>query len=363
MKVLFLARATLYSVYGGDTVQILSTAKYLRILGLTVDIKRCNESIDYATYDLIHVFNIIRPADTLYHVKKSKKPYVISTIFVDYSEYHKYNDRGIFRLLNRVFSGDRMEYIKTIARWIKNGESITSLEYLFMGHYKSVRKLALGASMLLPNSESEYRRFSKAYHVIKPYRVIYNGIDPEIFKLENSAIHKERDPLNVLCVARIEGKKNQLNLIKALNNTPFKLTIIGKPAPNHMKYNEDCRQAAASNIIFEDFVPQEQLMDWYLRARVHVLPSWNETTGLSSLEAAYAGCNIVITPKGDTSEYFGSEAFYCEPDDIRSIYNAIEKASQAPFSDVLRNRIISVYNWKVAAEKTLAAYNESLKPG
>ena len=32
-----------------------------------------------------------------------------------------------------------------------------------------------------------------------------------------------KDPLMVLCVARIEGIKNQLNLIKALNNTEYQL--------------------------------------------------------------------------------------------------------------------------------------------
>jgi hypothetical protein len=37
----------------------------------------------------------------------------------------------------------------------------------------------------------------------------------------------------ILCVARIEGRKSQLNLVKAVRNLPYKLVLIGKPAPNH----------------------------------------------------------------------------------------------------------------------------------
>jgi len=36
----------------------------------------------------------------------------------------------------------------------------------------------------------------------------------------------------VLCIARIEGIKNQLNLIKALNDTEFNVLLIGSHAPN-----------------------------------------------------------------------------------------------------------------------------------
>jgi len=39
-----------------------------------------------------------------------------------------------------------------------------------------------------------------------------------------------------------------------------------------------------------------------------VLPSWFETTGLSSIEAGVMGCNIVITDKV-MQEYFSHHAF------------------------------------------------------
>jgi glycosyltransferase involved in cell wall biosynthesis len=361
MKVLLLARSTLYTVYGGDTVQIVSTAKYLRKIGVEAEIKLCNENIDYNEYNLLHVFNAIRPADALHHIKKSKLPYVLSTIFVDFSEYHKANDTGFKKLINKILSPDQFEYVKAIGRWIVNGEKIQSKAYLFLGHYRSVKKLAAGAELLLPNSHNEYKRFSKAYNLQMPYEVIYNGIDLDIFKDEDEGFPVKREDKNVICIARIEGKKNQLNLIKALNNTEFTLTLIGKPAPNHIKYFEECKSIAAANIKFIDFLPQEKLSAFYKQAKVHVLPSWNETCGLSSLEAAYYNCNLVITDKGDTEEYFGNNAIYCNPASTNSIYKAIKKASELPTNDVLKQKVLETYNWNKAAESTKNTYKQVLK--
>lgn len=360
MNVLFIARATLYTVYGGDTVQIQSTAKYLRKLGVHVDIKLCNEIIDYTAYDLLHLFNATRPADLLPHIRKSNKPYVVSTIFVDFSEYESMHRSRLMSLLNRMFSADGVEYIKAMARWAKNGERINSLYYLLKGHKRSVQKVASGAAILLPNSESEFLRFVAKYNTPNKHRVIYNAVDTEVFNITDDEAASPRNQNEVICVSRIEGKKNQLNLIRALNNTPFQLTLIGAPAPNHVEYYNKCREIAAGNIRFIPFLPQKELIGHYLSAKVHVLSSWNETCGLSTMEAAFAGCNTVITDKGDTTEYFGDHAWYCDPGDPDSIYNAIKKASEAPVTTALREQINDSRNWHETAKQTLKAYEEAL---
>ena len=103
------------------------------------------------------------------------------------------------------------------------------------------------------------------------------------------------------------------------------------------------------------------MLDYYRQAKVHVLPSWFETTGLSTLEAAAMGCNIVITRKGDTEEYFEDYAFYCEPDSPDSIFAAVEKASERAVDPALREKIFTQYTWVQTAEKTKAAYNEIMQ--
>lgn len=358
MRVLFISRATMYKGFGGDSVQLLSTAKYLRNQGVDVDIRLCNEKIDYSPYDLIHIFNVIRPADTLAHVRKSGKPYVLSTIFLDYDNYEKKHREGLLKWMNRFLSKSRTEYIKAIGRFIKNGEKVASPEYLWLGHKKSIQKLAKGASLLLPNSHSEYIRLRDFIGFDKEYRVVYNGIDHHQHAQYNNDIPKENDL--VICAARIEGNKNQYNLIRALNNKEFRLKIIGKPAPNHLKYYEACRSIAASNVEFLGFVEEEELIRNFQRARVHILPSYCETCGLSSLEAAYHQCSLVITDGGDTGEYFQDQAFYCDPDDPVSILDAVRNASKTDYSKELYNKTKNELTWEYAAWQTLNAYKEVL---
>ena len=85
-----------------------------------------------------------------------------------------------------------------------------------------------------------------------------------------------------------------------------------------------------------------------------------ETPGLSSLEAGAMDCNIVITKKGDTEEYFEDFAFYCEPDNVKDISNAITKAYNSPLNPKLKEKIINNYNWKETAKATYLAYQKAL---
>lgn len=360
MKVLFITRSTLYTVFGGDTVQVESTAKYLRRTGVEVDIRLSNERMDYEHYDLLHFFNIIRPSDILAHITKTRKPFVISTIFVDYAEYEQHNKSGVYSTMTRLFSADQLEYIKAIARWIKNGERVQSVSYLRYGHAKAIQYVAKKAAMLLPNSYSEYARFKKHYHVDCPHQIIYNGIDPDVFPLKENTNDDQRNNKLIICVSRIEGRKNQLNLIKALNNTDYTLYLIGKPATNHISYYEKCKKNAAKNIHFLGFIQPKELIQYYQQAKVHVLPSWNETCGLSNMEAACNGCNIVITDKGDTKEYYENNAWYCDPAEPRSIFNAIDTAAKAPSNKALYEKIKTHYTWEKAAQNTLNAYRTVL---
>ena len=93
---------------------------------------------------------------------------------------------------------------------------------------------------------------------------------------------------------------------------------------------------------------------------MHVLPSWFETTGLSSLEAAAMGCNIVITNKGDAKEYFMEYAYYCDPESPPSILKAVEEAARNPMNTNLPDLIRKKYTWHEAAQKTLEAYKTVL---
>lgn len=355
MKVAFIARSSLYNSKGGDTIQILQTARHLERLNTKVDIRLTDEKINYSEYDLLHFFSIIRPSDILPHIKNPRIPFVVTPLLIDYSEYDQKYRKGISAKLFRYLSGDQIEFIKTIARWTKGQQEIKNFSYLFKGQKESVKTIIKRAAMVLPNSEMEYHQLVHSYSLMPPFSIIPNGIDENIF---SATVNEQKDENMVLCVARIEGLKNQINLIEGLNNSKFKLFIIGNHAANQVDYYTQCKKIAAGNIHFIDHLPQEELIKYYQKAKVHILPSWFETCGLSTLEAAAMGCNVVITNRGYASEYCNGYAFYCDPSSPHSILEAIGKASKAEYPKIFQQKIFADYTWRNAACKTLEAYKK-----
>jgi len=355
MKVAFITRSTLYKVPGGDTVQIMETADHLRKLNVEITVFLSHQQINYKEFDLLHFFNLIRPADILYHIQRTNTPYVISPIFIDYSEYDKNYRKGFAGWVLKRSSSS--EYIKTVARWLLLNDKLQSKQYLWKGQRKTIREILEKARMILPNSMKEYKALETSFLVSKPFAVVPNGINEQIFSTDHSVPKDER---LVVCAARIEGIKNQVNLVKALTNTGFSVVLIGDAAPNHKRYYQVCKRIAGRNITFTGRLSQHQLANYFKKAKVHVLPSWFETCGLSSLEAAVSGCNIVVTDKGFTSEYFGDDAFYCDPGSPKSIYDAVSAAATSVVSNKLSEKITKHLTWSHAAKKTLEAYKTSL---
>ncbi|WP_456480617.1 glycosyltransferase family 4 protein [Nautilia sp.] len=363
MRVLFQSRVTLFSVPGGDTIQLIKTAEYLEKLGVKVDISTELEP-DVKNYDIVHLFNLMRGQETYTQLKNAKrqgKPVALSTIYGLYYEYEKKAAEGIRRFLANILSPYQMEYIKIIARGIKNGELHKGfIKVMFLGYYKVLKEICKMTDIFLPNSESEMLRVSQEFGLNNPrYIVVPNAIDSNIFDYDKVQVNgKIEDKFKdcVLCVAKVSGRKNQLNLVKAMKDLPYKLVLIGFAPPNHKKYFEKVKKESGENVIFIGKMSHEELPQYYKVARVHVLPSWLETPGLVSLEAVAMKCNIVATTKGDTVDYFKDYAFYCEPDNVDSIRDAIIKAYESPFNEEFREYILNNFTWEKAAEKTLEGY-------
>ena len=352
---LYISRPTLFTTPGGDTIQVLKTKEYLeRDFNVSIKIEPDIGSIDYKKFDLIHFFNIIRPNNILPHIN-SGIPYVISPIFVDYSEYDQKVRGGVMGKISKTLGKDNTEYLKSLARWVKNGEYPGSTYYLTHGYKQSVEKVLKNCTLILPNSISELKRIETNYTFDCESVIVPNGIDTSLFK-EGQIIERK----GVICVARIEGLKNQLNLIRAVKKTDLNLTIIGKAAPNHQRFFNACKEEANEQISFIDHIEQEELIKYYQKAKIHAMVSWFETTGLSSIEAVACGCNIVVSEKGDQRDYFKDEAFYADPGEVESIKKALLEADKATKSELLIQRINEKYIWQKTAEKTFEAYKKAL---
>ena len=212
-----------------------------------------------------------------------------------------------------------------------------------------------GAAALLPNSSAEMHLITNDFHTKKKFFIIPNCSDRLFYKPDRKKFVQKYHMDNfVLCVGRISARKNQLALMSAFNETDYKLVLIG--SNNNEEYYKACRDAANAHTLFIDEMKYENLASAYAAAKVHVMPSWFETPGLSSLEAGLAGCNIVTTDRGCAREYFKNMAAYCDPLSEKNIRQQVEKMFHMPKNDKLSLHIYKNYIWEIAAKKTLEAY-------
>ena len=363
MRVLFQTRTNLYTAPGGDLVQILKTKEFLEKKGVIVDIS-LEFDVDLTDYDFVHLFNLMEPQDIylqMLNAKKQNKKIVLSTIYGLYTEFERKARGGLFQIVANVISPYQIGYIKILVKHFKEKRLHKGVFKLFYkGYYGLMKEIVKNTTVFLPNSVSEMNRVAKEFKIEKYNFVdIPNAIDKSIFEdtvdtLDNKFIKYKNC---IVCAARIEGRKATLNLVRAVKGLKYTLVLVGNASSNQKAYVKQVYKEAGENVIFLGAIPHNDLKDLYKVAKVHALVSWMETPGLSSLEAGAMGCNIVATKKGDPYDYFEDYAFYCEPDNIESIINAINLAYETPVNPKLKEKILENYIWEKTAEQTIKAYD------
>lgn len=358
MNVVFVSRSTILEIPGGDTIQMKNTADALFQYGVHVDFYQGEEGFKFESYDLIHFFNISRPAVIMKIISDVNKPFVVSPIYVDYSFYKDLKAPIIHKWISKWFGLHGIEYFKIMGKFLLGKESLEYLPYIWKGQKKCIQSIVKKASMLLPNSAHEQWRIEHDLKLAINHQVICNGVNTKLFNVKhNPSIRKKNQ---ICCVAAIEPRKNQLNLIRAIKGTRFKLILIGSPSPNHMEYFEQCKQEATDQVIFKGQLSQAELVDYYLESEIHCMPTWFETCGLSSLEAGILGCKVIATKKGDQEDYLKGFVNYCVPDSIESILSTIQDVSKMDYSDEFRTFILENYTWDLAGKQTYNAYKTVL---
>ncbi len=162
----------------------------------------------------------------------------------------------------------------------------------------------------------------------------------------------------MLFVGRIEPRKNVLGLIRAVRRCKLPLVVIGAAVPGHERYAEHCRRDGRDLVRWLPRMEHDdpRLASAYAAARVFALPSWFETPGLAALEAALAGCAVVLTPFGSTREYFDEMAVYARPDRPSEIADALAAAWQRGPDPELSEHVRNRFLWSNVAQNTAEAY-------
>lgn len=330
---------------GGGEIQFLKTAEYLRKLGVDIETAPVSQR---GLPKLVHFFGLHSAffkdfARSLkYHYRI---PYVVSPIFFP-------SPRKMVDKLYTNFSRLLIKY--SLEKFIPS-LGFRNLPFLFKN-----------ADLLLPNTRAEAEMIKKFFPVIteEKIQIIPNGVEELFGKADPSLFlnHYNIDYDFVLNVARLEPRKNQLSLIKALRGTALRLIIIGNQFfwPEYAKL---CFKEGGKDVLFIKELPHNDplLASAYAAAKVFVLPSTVETPGISALEAALAGSSVVVTQRGGAQEYLQDFAKYVNPDSIKDIRNKILSAWGDTLDKKKQKRyILSNFSWSKTAELTFNAYQRVL---
>ncbi len=226
------------------------------------------------------------------------------------------------------------------------------------------RRLYHSVDVLIPNSHAEAKQLTRGFGVpnervhIAPKGAAsrFSDADPQPF-IDVVGVRNF-----VLCAGRIEPRKNQLALLRAMQGTGTPVVLLGDVAPGCEAYFEACRQAGGKDAIFVPRLSHNDplLASAYCASACLALCSWYETPGLAALEAAMSGTPLVLPEGGCADEYFGSLAHYVRPNDIGGIRRAVCAAVEQGRSPLLAEHVRHYLTWETAAHITCEAYEKAL---
>lgn len=340
-SVLLHAPTAAFQAPGGGENQLLQTGCHLEALGLAVrPFSPWTDRLEDAR--LVHLFGMSREGLELARVARARGvPVALSPIcWVE--------PRAISALAPSAF---RRGW--DLAKWCA---------MVAAPRRPSWRRELLGlADAILPNSHAEARQLIRLFGADSDaVHVVPNGVEERFANADPRAFRTRfGDGEFVLFVGRIEPRKNPLGLIRAVRRLGLRLVIMGDVVPGHEGYGEACRREGLDFVRWLPRVDHDDLLlsSAYAAARVFALPSWFETPGLAALEAALAGCSVVITSFGCTREYFESWVHYAHPSRDEAIARAVDAAWHSIPDPQLAGRILQRYLWSDVARKTAEVYD------
>ena len=350
---------------GGPTVRAPRTAVALQRLGVAAQFKS-NAGFEPSDFDVVHVLNVWHPdqcESLLRQVEKHDRPSVLSPIFLDLTE-RRFFDAKLPEIFLRATGGAALEPALAQFR-----EELLAAKQLAgdarehaAGYFGTVRRLATYPDhlILLSRHEQELLRQIGVEH--PSTSIVKNPVESAVFADADPKLFKQTYGVSdyVLCVGRIESRKNQAMLAYALRDTGLQLVFIGHESDS--AYATAVRRWAAPNTVFVGRVEPASAMlaSAFAGARVFCLPSWSEGAPLVALEAAAAGCNMVLSNRSSEQEYFGDLARYADPADpadLRSkIMAAFDEGRPVERAEQLKRLMLEEHSWEAYARATAQAY-------
>lgn len=189
---------------------------------------------------------------------------------------------------------------------------------------------------------------------IEKIRVIYNGVDKDVFKPITDARHQlglpeDRDIL--LYVGNLKQEKGCVDLIDAFamiskRNQKLHLYYIGTGREESTLSARILDEGLETKVTFLGSLGHDKLSAWVNAATILALPSYNEGVPNVLLEAMACGTPVVATEVGGIPEIVPPQAgILTAPGDVQALAVALEKALSMDWNrgDIVDS--VSTFDW------------------
>jgi glycosyltransferase involved in cell wall biosynthesis len=359
---------------GGPSIRVHNIHQRLTELGIKSKVFFSHLDItheDLTEFNLFHVFNSW-PLDTalatIDRVKRAGRRVVFSPIALDLGELpvwrnllslsFKYLDGG--KDLDRVLEGVMAATpVKESAH-----QQFPCFEGV-KGHFETLRQALKRSDAAILLSSYEQRLLDTIGCEVPHGYLVPNAVEIDSIDQVNPDLFRTRYGLGqyVLCVGRMEYRKNQALLAYALQGMNISLVFVGGVGDDG--YQHHIKKLGGNNVVIVGRVEDRALLaSAYAGALAAVLPSWCEGAPLAAIEAGHLGTPLVLSNKSGEQEYFGEFARYVHPADIAGIRSEIEALVTRPESASDRARRAAHVRMKCHmanhVDLSVQAYRETL---
>lgn len=230
-------------------------------------------------------------------------------------------------------------------------------------------KVARRLSHIITVSQTACRHIAKTFEIPEDkLRVIYNGIDTDIFSPFPKVNHLKNRLLVVISRdTAVKGLRYMLEALAILRQKHnLELIVVAKETDNSTTKELIINLGIKDYVKFIDEIDTAELVNQYRLASIVAIPSIYEGFGLPAAEAMACGVPVVSTTAGALPEIVGDAGILVPPADAKALAEAISALVVSPnkrkhLSEMGRKRVMQMFNWRDTAQRTADVYAEAIK--
>lgn len=324
MQIAMVNRDNVWTAPGGDSRIMRQMQAAAALREIDVFFPSTRTQIEQA--DAIHFVNMTLPAqfEVIAELAKSEhKPLALTTLYEDWPLFLNASHEAFSVYRSYLLGENSFGSIAPELKRLENQPSAPGVKYA--QGFETVNIFLTCADSESARLKTDFPQITSRLSVL-PFQVDapLRANDKSLTALYEKLGFDEY----VLCIGRLETRKNQLALLAALQDIDVPIVFATGGYTPQAAYSKAVRMwKRKAPIKFIERIPWPVMSALIQGATVHALPSFYELPGLVHLECAAAGVSVVASDWGALEDYLPREYFHaCDPLDLESIRSAVLSA-------------------------------------